>query len=211
MLFSKILSKVWPFLVILFLLCFGYYQYKQISELKQETADRGNALFLADQKVETIKTKNGELLFQNRTLQGNSQTMSLILNNELANLKQEFGDIKNIKSYIKSGIQSSGKFYTVLNDSTLFDTIHIKTFNYSDRWLSQNCTIKNDSVNCSYSYTDSVEVVLFRNRNWRWIQFHKAREMKQKGFSKYSYKTSVKFSNPNSSTNYIKSVIKETE
>jgi hypothetical protein len=68
--------------------------------------------------------------------------------------------------------------------------------------------LMDSSVICEYTYNDSVEVVIFKDRNWRWFQFKKAKQMKNQGFDKYSYKTSIKFSNPETKTSYIKSVIK---
>lgn len=208
---KDILSRMWPYIVIFLLGLVIWYGINKINELKQENFSKSNAIILMNQEVEKVQTKNGQLLYQNRTMSATEETFRLVLNNELSKLKEEYGSIKDIKGYIKSNINTTNSFQTFMRDSILFDTIPVKTFNYSDKWIKQDCIIRNDSVVCTYTYQDSVEVVIFKTKNWSWYQFSKAREMKKQGFSKYSYKTSIKFSNPNSSSTSIKSVFKEEE
>lgn len=185
--------------------------YKENQRLNTENKEKTNAIVLLNQSVEEVKKSNGEILFQNRTLIAGRNTMELLLSNDLKRLKEEFGEIKNIKNYVNSGFKSYGTFYTTIKDSTINDTTKIGIARYSDKWINQKFIIKGDTINCEYTYTDSVEVVTFKTRNWSWYEFIKRKEMKKQGFDKYSYKTSVKFGNPNARATSIKSIMRSEE
>lgn len=183
------------------------YLYRELHVQKQKVKEVSQALTLSNQETEYFKSVNGTTIAQVKSIQGSVSVISIALGEQKDLIEKKFGSLNKLQEYVSAGIVSSGHIYTTIRDSTVFDTIKAKTFNLNDGYLSMRCLQIEDSLSCPYTYKDTLELAIKLNRNWRRFQFMKRRELRKKGFDKWSPVTQVLFSNPNSKAVNVKSYI----
>jgi hypothetical protein len=192
-------------IIVLLFIIWGFNEYRKVQA--ETIREQSQAITISQQETQYYKTKEGQTIAQVNTLTASVKTMELVLGNSVKSLEEKFGPLKHLQNYVSAGIKSAGRIYTNIQDTTINDTIRAKKFDFSDNYLSLNCVMVNDSVNCPYTYVDSLEVAIVMNRNWRWYQFAKKAEKKKQGFDKWTPITKVAFKNPNSKATGVKSYI----
>jgi hypothetical protein len=183
------------------------WQKNQLDKLSKDIDQKAQIITQKDQTLELVQTKNGELVGRVHTLEIDKKNFQLSFSDQLEYLKERIGKIDNLQNYVTAGIKSVGRIYTDVKDSIrMKDSSLVRSFTKDDKYLFLTCDITKDSALCNYIYQDSVKVIIYNSRNWRWYQFTRKAELKKQGFEKYSSKTEVSFSNPNTKPIYIQSV-----
>ncbi len=90
-------------------------------------------------------------------------------------------------------IETQKNIITLVRDSIIRDTIHVKVFEYADRWYHIKGISQGDSQSLQIHTTDTLTQVVFkgeREKPWLWI------------FSPRRLQQRVSVSNPNSTIRY---------
>jgi len=151
----------------------------------------------ANQEVKYYKSRNGDLVAKVDALQ--------LKYNELKDIYPEIiAEIRNLKinpgrvdQYSATTIHTQKEIVTTLRDSTIYDTIPVKIFNYCDEFYTISGIAVNDTQRVHIESRDSLIQVVYRGdriKPWLWI------------FSKRKLQQVVTCKNPNSVINYSRQI-----
>lgn len=175
---------------------FLYNKLQKSENLKNEAY---KSLEIQQSAVKYYQNKKGQTLAQVFTNNVSLETFKHIYASQISDLRSQIGNLKNLQAIINTGLRANGRFSTIVRDSTIYDTVHVRTFAYGDGFLELRCMLT-DSAACQYSYSDSVSVLvrLQKPANWRWYN-------PISWFGKKESITQVTFKNPSAQATHVQS------
>lgn len=155
--------------ILIFLLSLTYISYNAYEKELKLKNEAYKSLEIQQSAVKYYQNKKGQTVAQVSTNNVSLETFKHIYASQISDLRSEIGNLKNLQAIVKTGLRANGRFSTIVRDSTIYDTIAVRTFAYGDGFLSLQCMLT-DSAACQYSYTDSVSVLvrLVKPANRRW-------------------------------------------
>lgn len=177
------------------------YLYNKLQKSENLKNEAYKSLEIQQSAVKYYQNKKGQTVAQVSTNNVSLETFKHIYASQISDLRSEIGNLKNLQAIVNTGLRANGRFSTIVRDSTIYDTIAVRTFAYGDGFLSLQCMLT-DSAACQYSYTDSVSVLvrLVKPANWRFYN----------PFSWFCQKesiTTVTFKNPSAKPSYVQSIL----
>lgn len=116
----------------------------------------------------------------------------------IGKLEQVDKKLKNIEANITVASKTEVRINTHLRDSTVFDTIPVKTFSHLDNWIDLNGIVFEHDVQLSWSTWDTLDLFLERGRGAKRFIFNWWR------YGPKEYPLTIKNSNPNSTLYYAR-------
>jgi hypothetical protein len=170
--------------------------WKKERNLKNEAY---KSLEIQQAAVKYYQNKKGQTVAQVSTNNVSLETFKHIYASQISDLRSEIGNLKNLQAIINTGLRANGRFSTIVRDSTIYDTVPVRTFAYGDGFLELRCMLT-DSAACQYSYSDSVSVLvrLVKPANWRWYN-------PVSWFYQKESITTVTFKNPSAKPTHVQS------
>lgn len=195
-----ILKKYWAiFLCLIFGVCL-FMMHKQNQALKNDNerlSINQNSL-LSD--IKTYKSKNGDYVSQITQLTLSRDEFKNACNKQKELINNLNLKIKNIDAVTSTGTKTEIIAKTVIKDSIIYvdnkiDTL--KHFNWNDRWTIINGTINKDTVECTYTSVDTLNIVavkipkkfLFFKFGCKYIEIHTTNSNPH---TKITYSSSIK-------------------
>lgn len=193
------LPRVIILVVLMFFISATYLLYKDNKKQINLKNEAYKSLEIQQSAAKYSQNKKGQTVAQVSTNNVSLETFKHIYASQISDLRSEIGNLKNLQAIVNVGLRANGRFSTIVRDSTIYDTIHLSSFAYSDGFLSLQCMLT-DSAACQYSYSDSLSVLvrLQKPANWRWYN-------PISWFSKKESITQVTFKNPSARPTHIQS------
>jgi hypothetical protein len=136
---------------------------------------------------------NGRVVSQNQVLElKNKELKALIpqLHQEIEYLKVKPSRTESVSS---TAFTAQTQIKTLLRDSTIFDTVEVKRFTYTDEFYQIEGYAVNDTQHLSITYQDTLIQTVYRGRRKRpWLWVFSPRQLEQR----------VALKNPNASIDY---------
>lgn len=163
--------------------------------LKNDNQRLENSFAASKQLVKYYTTKNGELAAKVDVLQ--------LKYNEVKDIYPEIiSEIKNLKitprsvnNYSETVIHQDKEIVATLHDSTIYDTLSVRVFNYHDRFYTVRGLAVGDTQKVHIESRDSLTQVVYkgeRYKPWLWI------------FSKRKLQQVISCKNPDNKIEYSK-------
>lgn len=190
------INLIWLAIVLFF----AFSSWILLSKYKQERNDRvrlERSYKAANSKIEYYRTLNNDLVAKNEVIQLKYSELKEIypeILSELRNMKIKSG---RVNSYTETVIESEKQITTVLRDSTINDTVVVRTFNYRDEFYHVSGTARGDSQKVNIHSTDSLMQVVYKGERihpWLWI------------FSSRKLEQAITCKNPNARVVYSKHI-----
>jgi len=185
-------NLIWLCIVILFaLISFAtgrLYKSERNNRLRIE-----QAFAASNQEIQYYKSRNGQLIAKVNVME--------LKYNELKDLYPEIiAEIRSLKirpgrveQYAETVIHEQKDIVTTLRDSLIYDTIHVRVFNYSDEFYTISGIADNDTQHVHIESRDSLIQLVYRGdrvKPWLWV------------FSRRQLQQVLTCKNPNSKIEY---------
>lgn len=132
------------------------------------------------QDLEIYKTQNGQLAYTNEVLVYKVQELKKAVPKviqELENLKVK---PKHAKQYVETSVVYDTIITTQIRDSIIQDTVHIRTFNYSDLWVQIQGKAQGNTQEIALQITDTIIQVVYAGKRLKpWLWFFSPRQLEQ--------------------------------
>jgi hypothetical protein len=185
--------------IILFLL-FGYSAFQSARMYMREKKDKQRieqSFKAAEETIRYYKTRNGQLVAQNNTLQLRYNEVKEIYPKIIDEIKNLDIKPKRVSQYAETVVRQEKEIVTRLRDSIIFDTIPARVFTYQDSFYTVKGIAIGDTQRVHITSTDSLIQVVYRGERIRpWLWFLSRRKTEQVISSK----------NPNSKIVYNKTI-----
>lgn len=136
---------------------------------------------------------NGRIVVQNQVLKLKNQELEALVPGLHKEIKALQVNPSRVESVSASSFSSHTSVQTVLRDSTVFDTVPVKQFSYTDEFYRIHGFSVNDTQHLSITYQDTLIQTVYRGKRkkpWLWI------------FSPRQLEQRVALNNPNATINY---------
>lgn len=136
---------------------------------------------------------NGRIVVQNQALKLKNQELEALVPGLHKEIKALQVNPSRVESVSASSFSSHTSVQTVLRDSTVFDTVPLKQFSYTDEFYRIHGFSVNDTQHLSITYQDTLIQTVYRGKRkkpWLWI------------FSPRQLEQRVALKNPNARINY---------
>ena len=136
---------------------------------------------------------NGRIVVQNQVLKLKNQELEALVPGLHKEIKALQVKPSRVESVSASSFSSHTSVQTVLRDSTVFDTVPVKQFSYTDEFYRIHGFSVNDTQHLSITYQDTLIQTVYRGKRkkpWLWI------------FSPRQLEQRVALNNPNATVNY---------
>ena len=124
--------------------------------------------FAANQQIqERIETLDGRLAAQSKVIALQSKELEELypaMHREIENLKVKVGRVQTASQTV---FHSENQITTTLRDSIVFDTLHVKVFDYKDDYLTVNGITLKDTQRLSIAIHDTLVQVVYKGRRKR--------------------------------------------
>ena len=140
-----------------------------------------------------LKKINGKLVGQNKVLELKINELNVLIPKLHKEIESLGVNPKRATSLSETSFTMETHIQTVIQDSTVIDTIPIKHFHYQDEFFCINGFASNNSQQLSISYQDTLIQTIYRGKRkkpWLWI------------FSPRQLEQRVALKNPNATINY---------
>jgi type II secretory pathway pseudopilin PulG len=184
-----IVAAIWAVVAILFI---GKFLREQSERQRMESN-----LEASLGKIEYYQTQNGQIAAKTDVLQLHIDELRQFYPEILSELKNLKVPANRVENYSETVIHHNKEIVTGLRDSTLYDTIPVKVFNYSDAYYKVSGIATADSQRVHIESTDSLTQVVYRGERykpWLWI------------FSRRKLQQSILSKNPNSNIIYSRQI-----
>lgn len=144
-------------------------------------------------EISFVKTQNGKLAAQTDVLLLRTSELKSLFPKEAKVIKDMGIKVSKATQVSSTVIETKKNIITVVRDSVICDTIHVKVFDYSDQWYQISGINQGDSQNIKIKSTDTLTQVVYKGeriRPWLWI------------FSSRKLQQRVSVSNPNATIKY---------
>lgn len=144
-------------------------------------------------KLSNVLDINGRIVSQNQVLELKNQELEALvpeLHKEIKTLQVKPSRVESVSA---SSFSSHTSVQTVLRNSTVFDTVPVKQFSYTDEFYCINGFSVNDTQHLNITYQDTLIQAVYRGKRkkpWLWI------------FSPRQLEQRVALKNPDATINY---------
>ena len=179
------------FLLLLLIVAIVLWNSNQRLEL--ETSRMSSNLQTLTASIEYVRTQNGKLAAQTDVLLLHTNELKTLFPIEVKSITDMGVKIGRATQLSKTVIESQKNIVTLVRDSIIHDTIHVKVFSYQDQWYQVAAISDNKSQRLQILTTDTLTQVVFkgeREKPWLWI------------FSPRKLQQRVSVSNPNATIKY---------
>ena len=149
------------------------------------------------QEITTLRLENGQLASENQVLQLKSKELEALLPElaaEVRGLKVRLGKVQSVNA---TGFTVQTPATVRLRDSVIYDTVHVRAFDYRDEFFSVQGKAIGNTQHLELSYQDTLVQVVYRGareRPWLWI------------FSPRKLMQRVSLKNPNAYIHYTQQI-----
>jgi hypothetical protein len=143
--------------------------------------------------IEYVKTQNGKLAAQTDVLLLRTGELKGLFPVQAKTVTDMGVKLNRATQLSTTVIETQKNIITLVRDSIIRDTIHVKVFEYADRWYRINGLSQGNAQQLLIHSTDTLTQVVFkgeREKPWLWI------------FSPRRLQQRVSVSNPNSTIRY---------
>jgi hypothetical protein len=143
--------------------------------------------------IEYVKTQNGKLAAQTDVLLLRTGELKGLFPVQAKTVTDMGVKLHRATQLSTTVIESQKNIITLVRDSIIRDTIHVKVFEYADRWYRINGLSQGNAQQLLIHSNDTLTQVVFkgeREKPWLWI------------FSPRRLQQRVSVSNPNSTIRY---------
>ncbi len=140
-----------------------------------------------------VRTQNGKLAAQTNVLLLRTSELKELFPSQAKSITDLGVKIGRATLVSNTVIESQKNIVTLVRDSIIHDTVHVKVFSYSDQWYQVVGISDNISQRLQIHTTDTLTQVVFkgeREKPWLWI------------FSPRKLQQRVHVSNPNATIKY---------
>jgi hypothetical protein len=151
----------------------------------------------ANQQIVYFNAKNGNLAAKNDVLQLKYKELKEIYPKIISEIKNLRVNPRRVEHYSETVVHQQKDIVTTLRDSLIFDTVHVRVFNYKDEFYTIKGIAVGDTQKVHIESRDSLIQVVFkgeRYKPWLWI------------FSRRKLQQVVSSKNPNSKIEYSRSI-----
>lgn len=144
-------------------------------------------------EISFVKTQNGALAAQTDVLLLRTSELKSLFPKEAKAIKDMGVKVSNATQVSSTVVETQKNIITLVRDSIVSDTIHVKVFDYKDQWYQINGINQGDSQRLQIHSTDTLTQVVYKGeriRPWLWI------------FSPRKLQQRVSVSNPNATIKY---------
>jgi hypothetical protein len=143
--------------------------------------------------IDYVRTQNGQLAAQTDVLLLRTGELKALFPAQVKTVTDMGIKLNRATQLSTTVIETQKQIVTTLRDSVVHDTIHVKVFEYVDKWYQINGFSKGNTQQLIIHSTDTLTQVVFkgeREKPWLWI------------FSPRRLQQRVSVSNPNSTIRY---------
>ena len=143
--------------------------------------------------LDFVRTQNGTLAAQTNVLLLRTNELKTLFPVQAKTVRDMGIKLNRATQLSTTVIETQKNIVTVLRDSIIRDTIHVKVFQYADKWYQIKGVNQGDSQSLQIQTTDTLTQVVFkgeREKPWLWI------------FSPRKLQQRVSVSNPNATIKY---------
>ena len=140
-----------------------------------------------------VKTQNGKLAAQTDVLLLRTSELKSLFPKEAKTVSDMGVKVSKATQVSTTVVETQKNIITVVRDSIICDTIHVKVFDYRDKWYQISGVALGDSQRIQIHSTDTLTQVVFKGeriRPWLWV------------FSPRKLQQRVSVSNPNATIKY---------
>lgn len=144
-------------------------------------------------EISFVKTQNGTLAAQTDVLLLRTSELKSLFPKEAKAINDIGVKVSNATQVSSTVVETQKNIITLVRDSIVSDTIHVKVFDYKDQWYQISGINQGDSQRLQIHSTDTLTQVVYKGeriRPWLWI------------FSPRKLQQRVSVSNPNSTIKY---------
>lgn len=144
-------------------------------------------------EISFVKTQNGALAAQTDVLLLRTSELKSLFPKEAKAIKDMGVKVSNATQVSSTVVETQKNIITLVRDSIVSDTIHVKVFDYKDQWYQISGINQGDSQRLQIHSTDTLTQVVYKGeriRPWLWI------------FSPRKLQQRVSVSNPNATIKY---------
>ena len=162
-------------------------------KLELEAARMSSNMEAIAASLDFVRTQNGKLAAQTNVLLLRTNELKTLFPVQAKSVRDMGIKLNRATQLSTTVIETQKNIVTVLRDSIIRDTIHVKVFQYADRWYQIKGVNQGDSQSLQIQTTDTLTQVVFkgeREKPWLWI------------FSPRKLQQRVSVSNPNATIKY---------
>lgn len=162
-------------------------------ELKQDNQRLSLNMQTLSSEISFVKTQNGNLAAQTDVLLLRTSELKSLFPKEAKAIKDMGVKVSNATQVSSTVVETQMNIITLVRDSIVSDTIHVKVFDYKDQWYQISGINQGDSQRLQIHSTDTLTQVVYKGeriRPWLWI------------FSPRKLQQRVSLSNPNATIKY---------
>ncbi|MFM1829000.1 MAG: hypothetical protein RL624_1241 [Bacteroidota bacterium] len=144
-------------------------------------------------EISFVKTQNGKLAAQTDLLLLRTNELKTLFPREAKRISDLGVNVSKATQVSTTVVETQKNIITLIRDSIVNDTIHVKVFEYKDQWYQISGISKGDSQRLKIHSTDTLTQVVFKGERihpWLWV------------FSPRKLQQRVSVSNPNSTIKY---------
>lgn len=149
------------------------------------------------QSLAILRAQNGQLIAQNQVLTLKSKELASALPGIAAEIRNLDIRIDRAQSVSTTGFTIQTPATVTLRDSVIYDTVHVRLFDYQDGFFNVKGTALGDQQHLELSYQDTLVQVVYRGARERpWLWFFSPRKLMQR----------VSLKNPNARIHYNQTI-----
>lgn len=144
-------------------------------------------------EISFVKTQNGKLAAQTDLLLLRTNELKTLFPKEAKRISDLGVNVSKATQVSTTVVETQKNIITLIRDSIVNDTIHVKVFEYKDQWYQISGIAKGDSQRLKIHSTDTLTQVVFKGERihpWLWV------------FSPRKLQQRVSVSNPNATIKY---------
>jgi hypothetical protein len=144
-------------------------------------------------EISFVKTQNGKLAAQTDLLLLRTNELKTLFPIEAKRISDLGVNVSKATQVSTTVVETQKNINTLIRDSIVNDTIHVKVFEYKDQWYQISGIAKGDSQRLKIHSTDTLTQVVFKGERihpWLWV------------FSPRKLQQRVSVSNPNAIIKY---------
>jgi hypothetical protein len=144
-------------------------------------------------EISFVKTQNGKLAAQTDLLILRTNELKTLFPREAKGISDLGVNVSKATQVSTTVVETQKNIITLIRDSIVNDTIHVKVFEYKDQWYQISGIAKGDSQRLKIHSTDTLTQVVFKGERihpWLWV------------FSPRKLQQRVSVSNPNATIKY---------
>jgi len=151
----------------------------------------------ANQQIKYYTTRDGQLAAKIDALQLRYNEVKDIYPEIISEIKNLKINPKSVNNYSETVIKEEKNIIAALRDSTIYDTVPVRVFNYHDEFYTVRGIAIGDTQKVHIESRDSLIQVVFkgeRYKPWLWI------------FSRRKLQQVIRCKNPNSTIKYVREI-----